>query len=105
MKAREWFIVGTRLLGVWMTIECVREMVALAEVRSGMMPVRSTSPSAYLFHGVVDLLVGCLLLWGAAPLSRFFDWHVSDPEPPRGFPIEPGDENPDALTELHVPKE
>lgn len=74
MKSREWFIVGLRLLGVWLLISCLTEMVAGTQAHFGMVTLRTTSELAYWFHAGVDLVAGVMLLISAPNFCDALAW-------------------------------
>jgi hypothetical protein len=79
MKPRDWFIVGVRLLGVWLMMECLGEIIAGAEIHFNMMTLRATTERAYWFHGGMDLLAGLTLLIYAPSWAGFFHWDFANP--------------------------
>ena len=85
MRPRDWFNVGVRLLGVWMILAAVGEIVAAAEVRFSLISSPRVPPGAYLFHAAVDVVIAILLLTNATNIF----W----PEPPaaHGFEVTPKD--------------
>ena len=85
MKQREWFVLGVRLLGVWVVIAGIGELVALAEVRFGLVSPLHTELGAYLLHAAVDFAVGAYLLSGGSILATFaFGAEGSDEPEERG---------------------
>ena len=68
MTREDWFDVGVRLLGIWLLIECLGELVAAAQIHFGFLrPYQSTIP-AYFLHAAVELAAGLYLLLGARSL-------------------------------------
>ena len=72
-----------------MLISFATEAIMFVEAQSGLFTPRSTSSNAYIFHGVVDLLVGCVLLWGAMLFAAMFEWPLTGNDADRGFTVEP----------------
>jgi hypothetical protein len=60
-----------RLLGVWVLIGGIEELITLVEVRFGMASPFHTQMSAYLFHAAVSFAVGMYLLAGGPVLTTF----------------------------------
>ena len=59
---------GVRLLGIWLLIECLQELVGAAQIHFGFLrPYQSTLP-AYFLHAGVELAAGLYLLLGARSL-------------------------------------
>jgi hypothetical protein len=82
MRSRDWFTVGFRLLGVWMLVAAVGELVYCADLQFKLSDPSRTSPSAYLLHAAVDFAVGVALL--RLRISLF--WPEPDPDA-RGFEV------------------
>lgn len=75
MTPRDWFVVGTRLLGIWMLLEFVGEAVFFAEGQWGLVTLRTSLPSAYVLHGGVDLILGLAMVLCAPIFADWLDWH------------------------------
>ena len=84
MKSSDWFIIGVRLLGVWLLIQCLQELIAFTELKTGMVTRQLTTSSAYTFHAMIDFCAAGLLLFGARPLAGLFDWTSLDKSDPKG---------------------
>jgi hypothetical protein len=74
MKAKDWFVVGVRLFGVWMVLQAIAEAAEGAEAHFQFVTLRTTSEAAFWFHGGINLMVGLALLIYAASIGNFFDW-------------------------------
>jgi hypothetical protein len=72
MKSRDWFVLGLRLFGVWLLMECLGESVLGAEVHFNMITLRTSTEQAYWFHAGVNLFAGLGLLIYAPSIAWFF---------------------------------
>lgn len=81
MRQREWFVLGIRLLGVWVILSGIEEFVALAEARFGLTSPLHTQLGAYLLHAAVDFAVGGYLLSGGSLLTTFAFGSDNSPQP------------------------
>ena len=88
MRAKDWFTVGLRLLGVWMLTESAGLLAGGAEIQFGLTGQRSSESIAYLVHAAVDLAAGVALL--RTKVSLF--WPEADPDDP-GFEVIQNPEN------------
>lgn len=61
---------------MWLLVSCLSEVVAALEAQYGMITLRTTAPSAYWFHGGIDLVAGLGLLICAPFLSGLLEWRV-----------------------------
>ena len=77
MKPRDWFVVGLRLLGVWMFLSSIGEAVSAFQLYAGMFELRTTHIEAYWFHAGVDFVVALALLIFAPAISAFTDWQMT----------------------------
>jgi hypothetical protein len=71
MKQQEWFVVGIRLIGVWLLFLGIEELVTLVEARFGLISPLHTGLGAYFFHAAVDFAVGAYFLAGGGALVSF----------------------------------
>ena len=78
MKPQEAFLVGIRLIGVWMWTEGATELVYFVDRFQGISLAGATGENAYLLHAAVFFLVGAALLFGGRDFSRLFHWNVPD---------------------------
>lgn len=83
MKAAEWFIVGVRLIGVWLLVQAAIYVMTFVDVFFEMAPQVQgdmRSSSVYLFHAFAQAILSVCLLFGAPRLAKFF---FREPEKPR----------------------
>jgi hypothetical protein len=78
MKPQQLFLVGIRLLGIWLFTEGVGELVYYVDRIEGFTQTTSYSENAYLFHAAVSFLVGAILLLGARNFAGLFRWNIPD---------------------------
>jgi hypothetical protein len=62
MRPKDWFTVGLRLLGVWMLLESLGEMVSGLELQFRLIEQLRSSPLAYFFHAAIDVFAAVALL-------------------------------------------
>jgi rubrerythrin len=74
MKSSDWFVVGVRLVAIWLLLDCLNESALGAERHFGMATSQLTSESAYWFHAGVDLIVGLGMLLWAPFMSSMLEW-------------------------------
>ncbi len=73
MKARDWFVVGVRLLGVWFLGQAALFALAHFDFELGWnVHPNVANPSAYLLHAIGHLLIALLFLVGSSFLGRLF---------------------------------
>jgi hypothetical protein len=78
MKAKELFLVGVRLIGLWMIVDCISDCAFYLEQHLGYLHSSVTSEYGDLLHGAVDLAVGIGMLFCSRELANMFSWF--DPE-------------------------
>ncbi|HEY8668694.1 MAG TPA: hypothetical protein VIL86_18750 [Tepidisphaeraceae bacterium] len=81
MKAKDWFLVGVRLFGVWMLLEGVAQTVVLLQAMLGLVTLQRTWPIAYIMHALVDFAIGVYLLQGAPLLIALAKWERKPEHP------------------------
>ena len=83
MTSRDWFMVGARLLGLWILYQSVSYLSTYIdfELISGRGDDRHRTVN-YLFYSMVDALLGFYLLFGTNHLARLVhnEPKPSDPE-------------------------
>jgi len=84
MRPRDFFTVGFRLLGVWMLLEALGELVSGAELQLRLIEPLRTAPLAYFFHAAIDAIVAVALL--RSDIKLF--WPDPDPDS-AGFEVLP----------------
>src|SRR5690242_19934313 len=71
MKPRDWFVVGVKLFGIWLLINCIEDMRYVVEIYAGFFNPPRTPLASYWIHGAADLVVGLYLLSGAPLLTTW----------------------------------
>ena len=77
MKAKELFLVGVRLFGVWMLIQAADEAVFFFDRIKryyGASAYATYNENAYLAHGTVDLAIALVLLLCGREIMNLFPW-------------------------------
>ena len=62
MRPKDWFTVGLRLLGVWMLLESLGELVPGIELQFRLVEPLRYTPLAYLLHAAIDFFAAVALL-------------------------------------------
>jgi hypothetical protein len=62
MRPKDWFTVGLRLLGVWMLLESLGELVSGLELQFRFIEPLRTTPFAYFLHTAIDFVAAVALL-------------------------------------------
>ena len=76
MKPKDWFIVGVRLIGVWVLLEFLGEVIAACQVNFGMTTSHTYTQNALWFHAAVLLVAGIALIICAPLFSNILDWQT-----------------------------
>jgi ABC-type Na+ efflux pump permease subunit len=72
MNGREWFIVGTRLFGIWMLCQAVSYIGGFIDLQLGYRNDTGYAyPTGYLVQAGVYLLLSMFLLFGARNLANY----------------------------------
>jgi hypothetical protein len=64
---RNWFGVGVRLIGLWLIVTGIDELVSFANVILRLVPSASGGHS-FLTHAIIRLVVGFVLMFSAAAI-------------------------------------
>jgi hypothetical protein len=94
MKAKDLFVVGLRLIGVWMLLECSGEAVFYFDKIKGYYTSNLYNENAYLVHAIVDLLIGLVSITCAREIANFFRWdeHLANKCEQCGYDLRGGHE-------------
>lgn len=71
MSGRDWFLVGSRLIGVWAAYTALTYFASYLDVRFGYTAEfgRSSQPGGLVLHGLAHLLFALYLLLGTRHLA------------------------------------
>jgi hypothetical protein len=74
MRAKELFLVGVRLLGVWNLLNAADEAVYYFDKVKGYSNNTMYSETAMMVHAIVYLVIGLVLLFLSREIAGFFAW-------------------------------
>jgi hypothetical protein len=74
MKAKELFLVGVRLIGLWTIIDGFQELSFYIEYHLGYLRNYVTNEYGYFIHIGVDLAVGIGLIICSRELTNMLSW-------------------------------
>jgi|GEM_PF-2983662 len=93
MSGRDWFIVGARLIGIWVAYSALAYVTAYIDIKLGYTEEtgRSGHPGGLLIHAFGYLLLALYLLLGTRHLAWLCyenDDSVNAKHPSSGLPAE-----------------